>query len=261
MRPASVGFHCPDDVKVAARTVRPARTVAGAPAATAEWPYVTGALVALNVVVYIVTAAGSHRGINDPQSSRLFHDWVLSPYAVAHGANGNGHDYYRLITSAFLHLNLTHLILNMIALAVVGPFVERVLGWWRYLAVYLLAALGGSVAVYWAPDHFNAVAGASGAIFGLFAAALVLAKRIGLDLRTLIAVVAINFFFTFTMSGISVEGHLGGFLLGGIAALGIVGWPTRGQRLSTRLQVVALIAVLVALVIMISIRTATFPVQ
>ena len=256
MRPASVGFHCPDDVKIGMRSVRTARTVAGAPARAVQTAYVTWTLIAVNVVVYIVTAAGSNRGLDSPQSSRLFGKWVLIPYRVA---DSNTHDFGRLITSAFLHLNLTHLILNMIALAFVGPFVERILGWWRFSAVYLVAALGGSVAVYFSPDHFNAVAGASGAIYGLFAASLILARRLGLDFRAFAAVVVINFLFTFTMPGISVEGHLGGFIVGGVATLGLVGWPNRTQLLNIRVQASALVGLVAVLVGLIVFRTATFP--
>ena len=259
MRPASVGFHCPDDVKIGARSIRTPRTVAGAPVRTAQQAYVTWTLVAANVVVYVLTVAGSHRGFNSPQSSKLFGQWDLIPYRVAHGADSHGHEFSRLITSAFLHLNLTHLVLNMVALAFIGPFVERVLGWWRFGAVYLLAAVGGSVAVYYSPDHLNAVAGASGAIYGLFAAALVLARRLGLDLRALGAVVLINFLFTFTMPGISVEGHIGGFVLGGVASLCVVGWPHRKNLLDARIQSSALLAVAALLVVLVAIRTATFP--
>ena len=137
---------------------------------------------------------------------------------------------------------------------------ERVLGWWRFLAVYLLAARSAvrsrSTS---ARDHINAVAGASGAIYGLFAAALVLARRLGLDLRALVAVVAVNFLFTFTMSGISVEGHIGGFVLGGLATLGVIGWPTRQSLLDVRVQVIALLSLAVALVLLIWYRHSDLP--
>ncbi|MCW2527704.1 MAG: rane protein [Pseudonocardiales bacterium] len=259
MRPASVGFHCPDDVKLDARSMRAPRTVVGAPVRAIERSYVTWGLIAANVIVYVLTVVGSRGGINSPQPARLFRDWTMSPYLVAKGSDAHSHEFYRLITSAFLHLNLTHLVLNMIALAFVGPFVERAFGWWRFTAVYLLAAVGGSVAVYYSPDHFNAVAGASGAIYGLFAAALVLARRLDMDLRAFGAVVAINFLFTFTMAGISVEGHVGGFLIGGVAALGLVGWPQRKSSFDVRLQIGALVALLVALLLLVTFRTYTFP--
>ena len=253
MRPASVGFQCPDDVSAGARSIRRARTVVGAPVqATA---YVTWTLIALNLVVYLAAVIDSSAGnINDPRSSRLFRDWELVPYLVAHGFQ-----FDRLLTSAFLHLNLTHLLLNMLALGFVGPFVERAMGWWRYLAVYLVAALGGSVLVYIGDDHLNAVAGASGAIFGLFAAALVLARRLGLDLRSLIATIVFNFIFTFSVPGISIEGHIGGFVVGALASVVVVGWPPKATWVPVRAQVCGLAAITVLLVLVVAVRTLTYP--
>lgn len=258
MRPASVGFHCPDDVKMDARTIRVPRTVAGAPAQVRP-PVVTWTLIGLNVLVYLATVltAGGHA--NNPAHSRadsLFNHWVLQPTEVAKGSL----DYERLLTSAFLHVNLLHIAMNMVALFVVGPFVEQVLGGWRSLAVYLLAALGGSTAVYLFGNHFQAVAGASGAIYGLFAAALVLAHRIKLDLRALLVTVAINFLITFGIPGISIEGHIGGFVVGALATAAIVWLPTLMTRPRTLwLQVVALSGLGGLLVVMIAVRTATFP--
>ena len=252
MRPASVGFHCPDDVELGARTTRAPRTVVGARLqATA---YVTWALIGLNVLVYLATVVGTRGGLNDPSSSKLFSQWVLVPFSVAHN-----HQFIRLITAAFLHLNLTHLLLNMVALGFVGPFLERALGWWRFLAVYLISALGGSALVYAGPGHFTAVAGASGAIYGLFAASLVLARRVNLDLRAFATVVAINFLLTFSLAGISIEGHIGGFVTGGLAALAIVGLPQRATRVSVRMQFTGMAVLVTVLLVTIAVRTATFP--
>jgi membrane associated rhomboid family serine protease len=259
MRPASVGFHCPDDVKLGARTIRTARTVAGAPSTTRQ-PVVTWSLIALNVAVFIGTVIEAGGRLDRPAAARgdsIFHSWQLQPVAVAKG----GIEFQRLITSAFLHVNLLHITFNMIALLVVGPFVEQVLGRWRYLSVYLLAALGGSVAVYLFGDHFQPVAGASGAIYGLFAAALVLAQRIKLDMRALLVTIALNFLITFTIPGISVEGHIGGFVVGGLATAAIIWLPTvvpNQPRLVLQVYGMSLLTVL--LVVAIAVRTVTFPV-
>src|SRR3978361_2392866 len=99
MRPAAVGFHCPDDVKIAARNMRAPRTVVGAPARVWATTYVTWVLVAVNVIVYVISVIGSHGGINSPQSSRLFKDWTMVPYLVANGADSHSHEFSRLITS------------------------------------------------------------------------------------------------------------------------------------------------------------------
>lgn len=258
MRPASVGFHCPDDVKLGARSIRAARTVAGAPARAGQ-PTVTWALVGINILVYVATVLEASGRLDNPASARgdsIFNSWQLQPYQVAHG----GVEFQRLITSAFLHVNLLHITMNMIALLVVGPFVEQVLGRWRFLTVYLLAAIGGSVAVYLFGNHYQPVAGASGAIYGLFATALVLAHRIRLDLRALLLTLGLNFLLTFTIPGISVEGHIGGFVVGGLAAAAIVWLPAViAHRRSLVVQLSGLSLVAAVLLIAIVTRTVTFP--
>src|SRR5690348_2939028 len=102
MRPASVGFHCPDDVALARKTTRPQRTSVGAVLRDSP-PYVTAALIAANVAVYIVTGVQSTKGIAHPAAgskpNQLFDNWQLLPHTVR-----ADHSYYRLITSAFLHV-------------------------------------------------------------------------------------------------------------------------------------------------------------
>ena len=251
MRPASVGFQCPDDVKAGARTIRAPRTVVGAPVVTTA--YVTWALVAVNVIVYLIMAASSKGGLSDPTRSTKFLQWALEPVDVA-----DKHQFARLITSAFVHLSLIHIGLNMLALGFIGPFLERAMGWWRFLATYLLSAFGGSLLVYAIGGHYGAVAGASGAIYGLFAASLVLGRRMQLDLRSLLLTIGVNFVFTFSVSGISIEGHIGGFIAGGLAALSVVGWPDRQRRLQAWVQGAGLGALAAAMVIGVVIRTITF---
>jgi membrane associated rhomboid family serine protease len=256
MRPAAVGFQCPDDVR-SGRIVT--RTTVGAPVRQRPIPYVTGALIAANVVVYLVTGFQRPGTLADPRSARLFDDWVMVPFLAAHG-HGGGQQLYRLLTSAFLHLDPVHLLSNMVALAFVGYALEPVLGWWRFLSVYLLAAIGGSTCIYLFDTRFVAVAGASGAIFGLFAAALVFARRVGFDMRSLIVIIALNFALTFTIDGISKLGHIGGFVVGGLAALAIGGIPRRAQPTPARVAVLVqsggLVALAVVLVIAIWLRTA-----
>ncbi|MDQ1720623.1 MAG: hypothetical protein QOI26_357 [Pseudonocardiales bacterium] len=247
-RPASVGFQCPDDVKAGAASVRRGRTVVGAPAGSPT-PYITWVLIAVNVVVYLVTGLGPGGSLIDNTNTTLFRDWELVPNVV-----GYQHDYLRLVTAAFLHLGPLHIFLNMFALFTIGPALERVMGWWRYLAVYLLSALGGSVAILLLGDVRQPVVGASGAIFGLFAAALVLSRMVGFNTRALVITIGINFVFTFSVPGISKLGHIGGFVVGGLASLALLGWSLRRrQPLTDRLRTVQLVslagllAVLVAL--------------
>lgn len=229
-RAASVGFQCPDDVRAGAATVRRGRTAVGA-AVSSGPPYVTWTLIALNVVVYLVTGLGPGANLVNNTGTKLFSDWAMVPLSV-----GYQHDYARLITSAFLHNGPLHILLNMWALYILGPALERVLGWWRFLAVYTLSALGGSVAILVFGNLVQPVVGASGAIFGLFAAALVLSRIVGFDTRSLLITLGINLVFTFSVPGISKLGHIGGFVLGGLATLALLGWSLDRKPLTRQLQ-------------------------
>lgn len=255
MRPASVGFHCPDDVALARKTVRAPRTTVGASLRHTA-PFVTFGLIIANVVVYLVSVQQYGHGFGQnlaPAGHTLFFDWDLFPAAV-HDKS----EYYRLITSAFLHISLLHIASNMLALFIIGPPLERLLGPWRFASVYLLGALGGSTAVYALGDKFTPVAGASGAIFGLFAASLVLVRRLGLDLQWLVGIVVLNFVLTFSISNISKLGHIGGFVAGGLAAFAIAGRPSLQERLAINRQLAGLGVVAVLIVVIVWLRTATF---
>src|ERR1700710_195085 len=132
MRPASVGFQCPDDVRIGSLEQRTPRTIANAPVRD-QPPYGTWGFIAANVVIYLITAFQSVDGINSPNASRLFQEWVLVPRQVA-----LHNQYERLITSAFLHVSILHIAFNMIALYLVGPYLERLLGPARFATLYLL---------------------------------------------------------------------------------------------------------------------------
>ncbi|WP_375490657.1 rhomboid family intramembrane serine protease [uncultured Jatrophihabitans sp.] len=256
MRPASVGFQCPDDVRQGARTIRAQRTSVGARLRSSP-PYVTITLVVLNVVAYVYTGLKSPGGINNPGASRdpsaLFTKWQLVPEFVH-----DGHDYYELLTSAFLHVSLLHIASNMLALAFVGPAIESVLGRWRFAVSYLLAALGGGAAVYAFGNAFGPTVGASGAIFGLFGVALVLARKIGLDLQWLVGIIALNFIITFSVADISKLGHIGGFVTGLLCGLALGGLPTVRKRVPTGVQIGGLVGVAVLIAVVVVVRTATW---
>ncbi|MDQ1717245.1 MAG: hypothetical protein QOE89_1198 [Pseudonocardiales bacterium] len=252
-RPASVGFQCPDDVAAGAASIRRGRTVVGAPVSNLP-PLVSYGLIALNVIAYIATGLSTGGTLADNRNSQLFNDWVLIPYLVGHQ-----HEYARLITSAFLHIGPIHLAFNMFALYMIGPGLERALGWWRFLAVYVLGALGGSVATLVFGQVVAGVAGASGAIFGLFACALLLTRVIGLDARSLIITIGLNFLITFSVPGISKLGHVGGFVMGGLATLALLGWHLGSGTLKNRnprVQVAGLVGLLVLLLAATVWRTA-----
>ena len=167
---------------------------------------------------------------------------------------GADHDYQRLITAAFLHYGPIHLLLNMLALYMVGPAAgagARLVALPGALPDGRARRLGGDPGLRRRPLP---VVGASGAIFGLFAAAVVLARRVGFNSTSLWITIGINFVFTFSVSNISKLGHVGGFVIGGAAALVLVGGRLtgRGRLPSARLQVAGL-AVLAAVLVAVAI--------
>jgi len=245
LRPASVGFQCPDCVQQGNATVRRASAPYGG-AIVARPGVVSLILGLLNVVAFVVTVATAPGGLTGNTGSRLFDELELVPIRVA--VDG---EYWRLLGSAFLHIGLLHLAGNLLALAIVGPALERVFGWWRFLAIYLVSALGGSVAVYLFGSPFGAVAGASGAIYGLFAATLIVVRKLGLDARFMVLAVALNFAVSFA-PGISLLGHLGGFVTGGLLTLAMVYAPKASR---TSLQILAIGVIVAIMVSAVLIRT------
>lgn len=241
LRPAAVGFQCPHCVAAGNASVRAPRSQYGGRLVRAA--IVTIVLGVLNVGAFVATAVTSPTGFSGNTASWLFGRFDLVPIRVA-----EYDEYWRLIGAAFLHIGLLHLAVNMFALAMVGPALERVFGHWRFLALYGLAALGGSVAVYLFDQPFSAVAGASGAIYGLFAATVIVLRDLGLDARFMIVTIAVNFVVSLA-PGISLLGHLGGFVAGGLAALALVYAPRAARTPTQILALGGLLAVMVALVL------------
>ncbi|WP_445167890.1 rhomboid family intramembrane serine protease [Mycolicibacterium sp. Dal123E01] len=201
MRSAAVGHQCVDCVAHSTQDVRPIRTAARG-VGRAGQPLITYGLIAVNVVMYVVQMT----------SKPLERELVLWAPGVAGG------EFYRLITSAFMHYGILHLLFNMWALYVIGPPLEAWLGRLRFGGLYGLSALGGSVLVYLLAPIGAATAGASGAIFGLFGATLVLAKRLNFDMKWLVAIIVANLVLTFTVPSISWQGHIGGLITGSLIA-------------------------------------------
>jgi membrane associated rhomboid family serine protease len=249
MREAPVGFHCPDDAALS-RSERPRlRTSVGG-----RWrdspPYLTAALIAANVALYLYTGMTSTGGLGDPHTSPLFREWQLVPYFVYHGD-----EYYRFVTAAFLHVSPLHIGMNMLALGIIGAPLERLLGRWRLGALYALGLLGGSAAIFAFGSPELPVVGASGAIFGMFAASLVLVRHLGLDPQWLVGIIVLNFVFTFSIPDVSALGHVGGFVGGGLAGLAIAGWPSRSLvRRATNVQVLGMVGVAVLIAVLVAVR-------
>ena len=239
MRDASVGFQCPSCVVEGAKSVRAPRTIAGG-TVTGREGVVSMTLIGLNVAVYVLQLA------TGDQNGAIFDEGSLWGYGVADG------DYWRLVTSAFLHGSILHLAFNMYALYLFGPFVERALGTWRFIAAYLTTAMAGSVFVYVLADPRLDTIGASGAIFGLFAMALVLLLRAKQDVRTLLVLLVINAVIS-TQGNISWQAHLGGFI-GGLLLGATFAYAPRKHRGLTQLIVFA--AMWTAMIAAVVLRTA-----
>ncbi len=217
MIPASVGFQCPECVREGQASVRVAKRGGGLQAAGRRWGVVTLGLIALNVAMFLVTAVdAATEGFSplDNNFSTIFARLDQFPVAVAGG------EWWRPLTAAFLHIGLIHLVLNMLAVLVFGSELERQLGRWRFLAVYLLSALGGAASIQLFGNPLQPVAGASTAIYGLLGSLGVLMIVRRQDLRGLLTLLAINVVISF-LPGVSLLGHLGG-LVAGAAATAIV---------------------------------------
>ena len=121
--------------------------------------------------------------------------------------------WWQLVTSTFLHVDVWHIGFNMLALWFLGPQLELAIGRARFLALYLISGLAGSACVYWLSGEQTSTLGASGAVYGLMAALLVIAFKVGGQVQTILMWIGINVVFTFT-GGFSWQGHLGGFVAG-----------------------------------------------
>ena len=225
MRDASVGFQCPECVKEGARSTRQAKAAYGGKRLTGSPMATTYALIAANLVVFLAIRSGGGRVLDAlallPQSS-------TRGLREVEGVSGGA--YWQVLTSAFSHYDVLHLGFNMLALYFLGPMLEQVLGRLRFLAVYFVSAFTGSAAVMLLSNPNSQTLGASGAIFGLMGALVVVAFKVKADLRQILFWLGLNLVFTFYNTGsISWEGHLGG-LLGGALTAAIIVYAPRKRR-------------------------------
>jgi len=272
MTAGAVGFRCPECMAQQRRGTGRARVVTRGQTRD-RWQgglmggrgmSVTKVLVAVNVAVFIfefVFGAASVAGGGG--TSSLTNIGALRPYLVV-----EQQEYWRLVTSMFLHAGVIHLLFNMWALWVVGEYLETVLGRLRFLIVYFVSGLAGSAFIMVASDPVSATVGASGAIFGVFGALAVysyinrardLAAR--MLLRSMVIVIAINLVITMVgASIISWQGHLGG-LLGGAAVTGalLLGGRRDGRERLDMIDVVIAVAAVALLVAIVWWRIVAFP--
>lgn len=267
MRPAAVGFQCPECVAEGARQTRQGAAPYGGQRSAN--PHLTSlVLIGINVAVWLAVVATGYT------KSRLLDYLMLR----AEGACVNGQLWYpsatericpalggswtpgvsdgawwQLITSAFTHVEVWHIGFNMLALWFLGPQLEMVIGRARFLALYLISALGGSTLVYLLASPQTPTLGASGAVFGLMAGLLVFAYKVGAQMQSVLGWVAANFVITFIVPGISWQGHVGGFVTGAVVAA-VIAYAPRARR--AQVQWTGLIGVVVILAVLIAMRTA-----
>jgi membrane associated rhomboid family serine protease len=239
MTTASVGFQCPECVKEGNKSIRQARTIYGGAVAGGRPDAVTMTLIGLNVVMFIATSVGGLNLTSGGGTSDLFVKLALVPPAVAHG------QWYRIVTSMFLHFSLLHIFFNMYALLQIGPFLERRLGTGRYLALYFLSGIGGSVLSLLNGPIFTEAAGASGAIFGLFAAFYIVARRENFNPTPIVITIALNLAISFSFpSEIDWRGHVGGLIIGAIVMVLLAYAPRTPQRVPLQIAGMVIVAVL-----------------
>lgn len=242
MSVAPVGIRCPDHATTSGRSATQTLK-AVRPSVSRDALIVTKALIAFNALFYLVGVAQG-AGINSP-GGRLYEKlWLYGPW-VADG------DWWRLISSAFLHASLLHIMFNMLALWWIGGPLEAAIGHWRFLAIYGVAGLAGSAGALLATPQAVTV-GASGAIFGLLGAMVVIQwQTTGSLAGPAMTLILINLAITFAVPNISYGGHLGGLVGGALATLALTHFGTRHVAYAriTPVAVVSLIAIGVASVL------------
>lgn len=251
--PAAVGVQCPDCVRQAVRQMPRTRSALGAPISDGA-PVVTITMIGLCVIAFVAQLATGVTG------GRVTQELIMAPMLA-------WHEPWRMITGAFLHGGVMHLLLNMYALWVVGSFMEQVLGRSRLVALYLGSALGGNamVLIYFRLFDFtpqtgmSGTLGASGAVFGLFAATLIAGRRLGGNMSGIVAVIGINLVLSFTISGISWQGHIGGLVAGGLMALIYVHAPPSRRELVAWLVPLVTGMVMVGIVILTASPWSAYP--
>ena len=235
MREAPVGWQCSNCVKAGARispTVRWRPKSPGRLGATRITPMVV-LLIVINAAVYVWEET------NFTRAELRFSLWPARVHYV--------HEWYRLITNAFLHANAEHIIFNMITLAIIGPAVEAEVGRVRFLVIYLISAIGGSVVFDILAPSNELGLGASGAVFGVMGAYYVLARLRRWDVQTITTLLIVNIIFSFVAPGVAWQDHLGGVIVGAAVCFGLVATPRSwGPRPTEVVQVVHGLAVVIA---------------
>jgi len=239
MTVTSVGMRCPE----CGRQTTKVRTIRS----TANRGYeVTKVLIAINVIVFLAEGSGVYTLTGSTSNSWLLNHGFLFAPLIRYS-----HDYWRLVTSGFLHLDILHIASNMYVLYWVGRLLEPAIGRSRFVAIYFTGLLAGSLGVF-IVSPLSQTAGASGAIFGLMGAAFTEAHRRGVDQvrNQLVILIVVNLVITLSVPGISIGAHIGGLIGGGLATLGFqqgdrLRSPAVGYGVCVALAVVAVVGAIV----------------
>jgi membrane associated rhomboid family serine protease len=233
MTPTPVGMRCPECARQRTRVTR------GALGPGRYDTPATFVLIGLNVAAFLAEIAGGAGGFSGTGSS-VIGNFGLRGISIADG------EWYRILTGGFLHAGLFHIGFNMFALFILGRLLEPAIGTPRFVALYFASLFAGAFGALALTDPLQVTVGASGAIFGLFGAAFVIARGRGLDTiaSELGFLLLINLALTFGIRGISIGGHLGG-LAGGLICAAVIVAGERGLLGSRRLpaELIAMTAV------------------
>lgn len=255
MNSASVGFQCPHCVKEGNKGTRQTRTPYGGQR-VADPRTTTFVLIGINVAVWLLVQATSRTDrvvdtlalLPDSADRRLSDGSIVNVRGVDDGA------VWQILTSAFTHVQPLHIGFNMLALYFLGPMLENVLGRVRFLALYLVSGIAGSAAVMLLSNANGQTLGASGCIFGLMGALAVIALKVHGQVQQIMVWIGLNLVFTFTVGGISWQGHIGGLVGGALLGAAMAYAPRQHRAL---LQWTATAAVLVVSLGLIALRALT----
>ena len=248
---ASVGFQCPECVSEGRRAARTARTVYGG-RVSARAGQLSILIIAINAgVLFAKFAAGSNpaafTGGNGTSTS------IDRRFAGLPADFDFNHEYYRFVTSMFLHSGMLHLFFNCYLIYLIGPALEGMLGRWRFLALYFGAGIGGSALSYVMNQGGE---GASGAVFGLFSAMYVFGRHQRRDTSQIVGLIVLNVVFSVLVPGIGYWAHFGGLIAGGLIAAGMAYAPAGRLRLPVQLSGLALVALLVVALTAVGVHNA-----
>jgi membrane associated rhomboid family serine protease len=248
LQAVTIGSQCPDCIKAS----RPAASVRAKDWNASQDALITRIIIALNVAVFVWVLIGdtNSAGFGSSVSSREI-DLGLNKLLLSFN-----HEWYRLITSGFLHFGILHIAMNMYMLFQLGKLLEPPLGRLRYGLLYFACLLGGSLGVLVLEGSSTGLhGGASGAVFGLMGAAAIGMQRRGINIfqTGLGATLMINLLLTFTIPGISIGGHIGGIVMGAICGSIMLPPPQQKQPpwLGYAVPVIAIIGSVIASVIVV----------